>query len=84
MLGLSLIAASGVCSPLGLCGHLPVVAPLTEPVGCVASPLAERRLHAGGLQQLQLAGLAAVAHGLSCAVTCGILPDQGSSSCPLR
>ena len=35
----------------------------------VASPVAALRL--------QSAGLAAVAHGLSCPTACGILPDQG-------
>ena len=25
-----------------------------------------------------------VAHGFSCSATCGILPDQGSNSCPLH
>ena len=25
-----------------------------------------------------------VAHGLSCSVACGILPDQGSNPCPLN
>ena len=28
------------------------------------------------------AGLAIVAHGPSCSVACGILPDQGSNPCP--
>ena len=30
------------------------------------------------------AGSAVVAHGLSCSVACGILPDQGSNPCPLH
>ena len=30
------------------------------------------------------AGSAAVAHGPSCSVACGILPDQGSNPCPLH
>ena len=29
-------------------------------------------------------GSAAVAHGLSCPAACGIVPDQGLSSCPLH
>ena len=29
-------------------------------------------------------GSAVVAHGLSCSVACGILPDQGSNPCPLH
>ena len=30
------------------------------------------------------AGSVVVAHGLSCSVACGILPDQGSNPCPLH
>ena len=30
------------------------------------------------------AGSVVVAHGLSCSVACGILPDQGSNLCPLH
>ena len=30
------------------------------------------------------AGSAAVAHGPSCSVACGIFPDQGSNPCPLH
>ena len=30
------------------------------------------------------AGSVVVVHGLSCSVTCGIFPDQGSNSCPLH
>ena len=30
------------------------------------------------------AGSVIVAHGLSCSVACGILPDQGSNPCPLH
>ena len=30
------------------------------------------------------AGSAVVAHGPSCSVACGILPDQGSNPCPLH
>ena len=30
------------------------------------------------------AGSVVVAHGLSCSMACGILPDQGSSPCPLH
>ena len=67
VLGLSLVAASGVCSPLGMCGLLIVEASL----------LAEHRLSVGGLQQLQHTGLVVVAHRLSCPVTCGIFPDKG-------
>ena len=33
---------------------------------------------------LQLVGSAAVAHGLSCAMACGIFPDQGSIPWPLH
>ena len=33
---------------------------------------------------LQSAGSAAVAHGPSCSVACGIFPDQGSNPCPLH
>ena len=37
-------------------------------------------LAAGGLQSR---GSAAVAHGLSCSLACGIFPDQGWNLCPL-
>ena len=30
------------------------------------------------------AGSVIMAHGLSCSVACGILPDQGSNPCPLH
>ena len=62
----------------------------------VASLVAEHGLQAHGLQQLwhlgsvavarglQSAGSVAVAHGPSCSVACGILPDQGSNPCPLH
>ena len=30
------------------------------------------------------AGSVIVAHGLSCSVACGILPDQGPNPCPLH
>ena len=33
---------------------------------------------------LQLVGSAAVVHGLSCAMACGIFPDQGSNPWPLH
>ena len=33
---------------------------------------------------LQSMGSAAVAHGLSCSVACGIFPDQGSNLCLLH
>ena len=29
-------------------------------------------------------GSVVVAHGLSCSTACGIFPDQGSNTCPLR
>ena len=62
----------------------------------VASPAAEHRLQAHGLQQLwhegsvvvargfQSTGSAAVAHEPSCSAACGIFPDQGSNPCPLH
>ena len=50
----------------------------------VASPVAEHRLQAHGLQQLQHAGSVVVAHGLSCSAACGIFLDQGSNPCPLH
>ena len=62
----------------------------------VASLVAEHRLQARGLQQLQHAGSVVVAHGLqsagsvvvvhglSCFTACGIFPDQGSNPCPLH
>ena len=62
----------------------------------VASLVAEHRLQACGLQQLQhtgsvvvarglqSAGSVVVAHGPSCSAACGIFPDQGSNPCPLQ
>ena len=62
----------------------------------VASLIAEHRLQARGLQQLQhmgsavvarglqSAGSVIVAHGFSCSTACGIIPDQGSNPCPLH
>ena len=37
-----------------------------------------------GLQQLRAASSVVVACGLCCPEACGILPDQGSNSCPLH
>ena len=62
----------------------------------VASLVAEYRLQARGLQQLQHTGSVVVtrrlqstgslvvAHGLNCSAACGIFPDQGSNPCPLH
>ena len=50
----------------------------------VASLVAELRLLACRFQQLQHAGSAAVAHGLSCFTACGIFLDQGWNPSPLR
>ena len=62
----------------------------------VASLVTEHRLQARGLQQsghmgsvvvacgLQSAGSVVVVHGLTCCMTCGIFPDQGSNPCPLH
>ena len=62
----------------------------------MASLVAEHRLQACRLQQLQHVGSVVVAHGLqstgsvvvvhglSCPAACGIFPDQGSNPCPLR
>ena len=36
------------------------------------------------LQALEPMGSAAVGHGLSCSLACGIFPNQGSNPCPLR
>ena len=41
--------------------------------------LVEHRLQAHRLQQLQHVGSVVVAHGLSCSMACGILPDQRSN-----
>ena len=40
--------------------------------------------HMGLSNMLQKAGSIAVAHGLSCPKARGIIPDQGSSPCPLH
>ena len=43
--------------------------------------------HAGSVvvaHRLQSAGSAVAAHGLSCFVACGTLPDQGLNPCPLH
>ena len=50
----------------------------------VASLIAEHGLQAHGLQQLWHTGSVVVAHGLSCSMACGILPEQGSNPCPLH
>ena len=36
-----------------------------------------------GLRAVELAGSVAVAHGLSCSLACGIVPDKGLNLCPL-
>ena len=63
---------------------------------CSGFSCSEHRLQAHGLQQLQRVGTvvaalglqitssAAVVHGLSCSVACGIFPDQGLKPCPLH
>ena len=83
--GLSLVVASGAYSSLRCAGF-----------SLWWLLVAEHRLQARGLQQLQHAGsvvmapglqsigLVVVVHGLSCSVACGIFPDQGSNSCPLH
>ena len=48
------------------------------------SLVAEHRLRAFWLQQLQHTGSAAVVHGLSCFVACRILPAQGLNQSLLR
>ena len=50
----------------------------------VASLVAENRLQACGLQQLQPMGSVVVALGLSCSIACGIFLDQGSNLCALH
>ena len=47
--------------------------PLTIAASLVARSTGSRR-----------AGSVIVAHGPSCSVACGILPDQGSNPCPLH
>ena len=68
-----------LCSSCGERGLLLVVHRLLL---AVASLVEERRLWAHWLQQLQLAGSAVVAHGLSSSMACGIFLDQGSNPCP--
>ena len=73
----------------------PLLAAVRGPPITVASPIAEHGLQVQGPPQLWRAGLVApsscgawvsvvVAHGLSCSVACGILPDQGLNPCPLH
>ena len=50
----------------------------------VASRVAEHRLQAHRLQQLQHAGSVVVAYRLSCSEACGIFLDEGSNLCPLH
>ena len=70
---LSLVAASRGYSLVAVHGLLIAVASL----------VAELRLLACRFQQLQHAGSAAVAHGLSCFTACGIFLDQGWNPSPL-
>ena len=62
----------------------PLLASVRGLLTAVAFPVAEHGLQVHGLQQLRHVGSVVVAHGLSCSVACGILPDQGSNSCPLH
>ena len=76
--GLSLVVASGGYSSLR-CTGLPLQWPLL--LRSTGSRLAGSVVVACVLQS---AGSVVVAHGLSCSVACGILPDQGSNPCPLH
>ena len=49
----------------------------------VASLVEGHRLSVRRLQWLQDLGSVTVVRGLSCSMTCGIFPDQGSNPCPL-
>ena len=70
--GLSLAAASRGCSLVVVCGLLTTA----------AFPVAEHGLQGHGLQQLQLAGSAAVAPGLSGSAACGGLsPSTRDQTC---
>ena len=96
--GLSLVAESRGFSRRGArashCGGFPRCRAQAAVTG--ASVAAARGLISCGLQALERAGLsscgqelssmawAAVAYGLSGSVACGILPDRGSSPCPLH
>ena len=51
--------------------------------GTRASLVAEHRLMASRLQQLQQRGSAVAVHWLSCPRACEIFPDQGLNPCPL-
>ena len=67
-------------------GDSPVV-PHGFPIAA-ASPVAQRRLQAHGLQLVVAHGLLStdsgvMGQGLSCLMACGIFPDQGSNPCPL-
>ena len=72
--GLSLVAASGGHSS-SRCGD-------RSSSRCVGLSLS-RPLPLRGTGSRRV-GSAAVAHGPSCSVACGILPDQGSNPCPLH
>ena len=71
---LSLVGASGGCSPAAVHGLLTVVTSL----------IAERELQAHGFQWLQHVGSVVVVHRLSCFAVCGIFLDKGLDPCPLH
>ena len=69
---------------LRLCAGLPLVAASGghSSLRCVGLSLSwPLLLRSAGSRR---AGSVAMAHGPSCSVACGILPDQGSNPCPLR
>ena len=69
---------------LSSCGEQgPLFVAVRGPIA-VASLVAEHELQAHVPQQLRHAGSVVVAHGLSCSVARGILPDQGPNPRPLH
>ena len=78
---LSLVAASGVYSSLQCAGFSLQWFLLLQSPGSRHAGLSSCGPRA---QQLWPAGSAAVAHGPSCSVACGIFPDQASNPCPLN
>ena len=55
-----------------------------QALGTLALVFAAHGLSSCDMWALQSAGSVVVVHGLSCSVTCGVFPDQGSNSCPLH
>ena len=83
--GSSLIASSGGCSLVAVCG-LTAVASLVAERGILGSGLQSLQ-HVGSVSTapgLQGTGLVIVVNGVRCPLACGIFPDKGSNLCLLQ